>query len=561
MSKQVQEVAARPASRANRFIGLNARDLVAAAGDIAGGALKAPLTVLEHEAGVVRNLAQVLAGKSEIVPSQGDRRFGDETWQLNPFYKRYLQGYLATTNAVNGFIDDLGLQGRKAERAKVLTSLVTEALAPSNGLLTNPAAVKKTVATGGRNLLDGLKNFAADLQHNEGMPAQVDMTAFEVGRNLALSPGAVVFRNEVLELLQYQPTTAKVHVRPLMLVPPQINKFYALDLAPGKSMVEYLVASGFQVFVVSWRNPAREHSHWGLSQFVLALKEAIAAIKEITGSKDLNIQGACSGAMTVTALLGHLTAKKDRSVKSFTHMVAVLDQATDSQLNLFASPATVALAKAASSRKGVLEGKDMARVFAWLRPNDLVWNYWVNNYLMGNAPPAFDVLYWNNDTTRLTSKFHSEILDAVENQSFSRPGALKVAGTPIDISKITVDRYAVAGMTDHITPWRDCYRTAHMVGGKVTMVVSSSGHIQSLINPPGNPKAKYFVNEQSPSGPEEWLRGATPVADSWWGHWREWLVARSGRLKKAPARLGSASHPPGDVAPGTYARDTDVRRS
>jgi polyhydroxyalkanoate synthase len=533
---------------------------LAAAGDIAGGVLRAPLTLVQHEVAAVRQLAQVLIGKSEIAPAPGDRRFSDETWQSNPFYKRYLQGYLTMTNAVNGLIDDLGLEGRRTERAKVLGSLVTEALAPSNGLLTNPAAVKKTVATGGRNLLDGLKNLVADMRDNDGMPAQVDKRAFAVGRNLALSKGAVVFRNEMLELIQYQPTTAKVYARPLLLVPPQINKFYALDLAPGKSMVEFLVGSGFQVFIVSWRNPTREHADWGLTEYVLALAEAIAAVKDITGSKDLNVQAACSGAMTANALLGHLAAKRDRSIRSLSQMVTVLDQATESQLQLFSSPATLALAKAASRSKGVLEGKEMGRVFAWLRPNDLVWNYWTNNYLLGNAPPAFDVLYWNNDTTRLPARFHADILEAVETGSFAQPGSLEVAGTPIDLSKVTVDRYAVAGITDHITPWRDCFRSAHLAGGKVTMVVSSAGHIQSLINPAGNPKARYFVNDAATADADEWLKGATPVADSWWPHWRDWLAARSGRSRRAPARLGNDSHPPLVAAPGSYVRDIDGRR-
>jgi len=558
MSLQAQ-LSAMSGSRALSMVGPRAGELVAAAGDIAGSVLRAPLTLARHEAAAVHQLAQVFVGKSEIAPAPGDRRFADETWQQNPFYKRYLQGYLTMTNAVSGLIDDLGLEARRTERAKVLGSLVTEALAPSNGLLTNPAAVKKTVATGGRNLLDGLKNLVADMRDNDGMPAQVDKRAFEVGRNLALSRGAVVFRNEMLELIQYEPTTAKVYARPLLLVPPQINKFYALDLAPGKSMVEFLVGSGFQVFIVSWRNPTREHADWGLTEYVLALEEAVGAVKDITGSKDLNVQAACSGAMTATALLGHLAAKRDRSVRSLSQMVTVLDQATESQLHLFSSPATLALAKAASRGKGVLEGKEMGRVFAWLRPNDLVWNYWTNNYLLGNAPPAFDVLYWNNDTTRLPARFHGDILEAVETGSFAQPGMLEVAGTPIDLSKVKVDRYAVAGITDHITPWRDCFRSAHLAGGKVTMVVSSAGHIQSLINPPGNPKAKYFVNDATTADADEWLKGATPVADSWWTHWRDWLAARSGRTRRAPDRLGNVSHPALGAAPGTYVRDMDGR--
>jgi polyhydroxyalkanoate synthase len=256
--------------------------------------------------------------------------------------------------------------------------------------------------------------------------------------------------------------------------------------------------------------------------------------------------------MTAAALLGHLAVKKDRSVRFTTQMVAVMDQDEESQLATFATPPIVARAKAASARKGVLEGHDMGRVFAWLRPNDLVWNYWVNNYLMGNPPPAFDILYWNNDTTRLPAKFHAELLDAFANRLFAQPGELEILGTPIDLSRINIDRYVVAGLTDHITPWRNCYRTARMQGGKMTMVVSSSGHIQSLINPPGNPKAKFFLNPELADDPDDWLQGATPVADSWWTHWRDWIAARSGAWRNAPAALGNENHPPMADAPGTY---------
>lgn len=536
----------------NPFVGFSRKQFLAASATLAAGALKAPLTLLEHEAAAVHDLIRVVAGKSDIAPDPADRRFADETWQSNVFFKRCLQGYLTLTRSFNLLVDDLGLHGREGERARFLAALITEACAPTNLLLTNPAAVKRLVATRGRSVVDGLKNLATDLRHNGGMPAQVDRRAFAVGKNLAASPGAVVFRNDVLELIQYRPTTRQVHARPLLLVPPQINKFYVYDLARGRSLVEYLVGNGLQVFAVSWRNPTRDHAHWGLSEYVGALVQALAAIKQISGSRDVNVQGACSGAMTVTALLGYLAAKKDRSVKSATQMVAVLDHSDESQLGVFASARAIALAKANSARRGVLEGREMSRVFAWLRPNDLVWNYWVNNYLLGKKPPAFDLLYWNNDTTRLPAKFHAEILDALDGRLFAQPGAIEVLGTPIELARIRIDRYAVAGLADHITPWRSCYRSARLPGGKLTMVVSSSGHIQSLVNPPGNPKAKYFLNEQSPEDPDAWLKSATPMADSWWGHWRDWLRARSGPRQPAPARLGSAKHRPVAPAPGAY---------
>jgi polyhydroxyalkanoate synthase subunit PhaC len=548
LAQRATEVLAGP----NAFVGLNLADLAATAGKIASMAVRSPLSVIEHEAALVSELARVLAGRSSVAPAASDKRFTDPVWLSNPAYRRYLQAYLACSQGVGSMVDGLGLKGLDAQRGRFLTTLVADALAPSNTFAGNPAAVRKAFETGGASLAAGLRNLVGDLLHNGAMPSQVDKTAFKVGGNLANTPGAVVFRNEVLELIQYRPATAKVHARPALLVPPQINRAYVYDMAPGKSLVKYLVDSGFQVFLVSWRNPTAEHSHWGMAEYVAALLEAIDAIKTICASRDVTVHAACSGAMTVAALLGHLAALKDRSVHCTTQMVAVMDQAEDSQIGLLASPRAIARAKAASARKGVLEGGAMGRVFAWLRPNDLVWNYWVNNYLLGNAPPAFDILYWNSDTTRLPAKFHAELLDVFGARLLATPGALQILGTPIDLSALRCDRYVMAGLTDHITPWRSCYRTARMMGGKMTMVVSASGHIQSLINPPGNAKAKYYLNADLPDHPDQWLAGATQHNDSWWPHWRDWLAARSGRLKAAPAALGHASYPMLADAPGTY---------
>ena len=354
----------------------------------------------------------------------------------------------------------------------------------------------------------------------------------------------VIFHNTVLELIQYRPVTERVFGRPLIIVPPQINKFYLFDLAPGRSLIEYLLKAGFQVFVVSWRNPTAEQHDWNMDTYVEALLEAIDAARDITGSADINLAGACSGAMTVAALLGHLAAEGHSRVFAVTMMVVLLDRDEDSQIGLFATPEAIAAAKQASSLKGVLSGQDMGRMFAWMRPNDLVWNYWINNYLLGNPPPAYDLLYWNNDTTRLPASFHGQLLDVFLQNLFRTRGALMVLGTPIDLGQVKCDKYVVAGMTDHITPWRGGYRAAQLFGGTTKFVLSSSGHIQSIINPPGNTKATYFVNTVLSSDADEWLAGATRQTGSWWDHWRQWLTERSGPSVAAPPKLETGGTSP-----------------
>jgi polyhydroxyalkanoate synthase subunit PhaC len=536
----------------NPFVGVRLQDLLASAQQFAMQAAANPLLVAEQEAALARELIAVLAGRSQLAPAPTDKRFADGAWQTNPFYRRTGQAYLACSDALSGLVERLPLAGRNRERMQFVASLCTQALAPQNTLAGNPAALRRAFDTGGGSLVHGLKQLVHDLAGNGGMPRQVQPGAFEPGRNLALTPGAVVFANDVLELIQYASTTETVHARPQLIVPPQINKFYVFDLAPGRSIVEHLVGRGLQTFAISWRNPARADRDWDLDTYVGALLEAIDAVREITGSKDVNLHGACSGAMTMAAAMGHLAARRQRIVNAATLMVAVLDIGDESQLGLFATPKAIAAAKLASRRKGVLEGGEMGRVFAWMRPNDLVWNYWVNNYLMGNPPPAFDLLHWNNDSTRLAAKFHAQLLDIFAGNLLAKPRALKVLGTTIDLRKVDCDKYILAGTTDHITPWKGVYRAAHAFGGRSEFVLSSSGHIQSLINPPGNPKAKFLVNPQTPAAADDWLAGATTRPDSWWGHWADWLAARSGKLVPAPNALGSALHPPQCPAPGRY---------
>jgi polyhydroxyalkanoate synthase len=550
-----EELAARAADGMlgpNPFVGLRPEDIWEQLQRTFRDMMQRPGLLLEAQAGLAKKLAAVLADNSTLGPSPGDRRFRDAEWHDNPFYRTCLQTYLAWAETLDDCVGKLGLGRADTERARFAVSLVVDALAPSNMLWTNPAAVKKLQETGGASLAQGLQHLLQDLASNHGMPAQVDKTAFRVGGNLAMWPGAVVFRNPALELIQYRPAGDTVFARPLLIVPPQINKFYLFDLAPGRSLVEYLARSGFQVFIVSWRNPTPAERDWNLDTYVGALLQAIDAVQAIAAMPEVNLAGACSGAMTMSALLGHLAARGDRRVGAATMMVMVLGRNEESQLGLFATPQAVAAAKAASRAEGVLRGEEMGRMFAWMRPNDLVWNYWVNNYLLGNAPPAFDVLYWNNDSTRLPAAFHAQLLDISVGNLFRTPGALAVLGTPIDLAQVSCDKYVVAGVTDHITPWQGGYRAARLFGGSTEFVLSSSGHIQSIINPPGNAKARYFVNRQSPADAAAWRAGAEAHDGSWWEDWREWLSAHSGDSRPAPAQLGDDRHPPLAAAPGTY---------
>jgi polyhydroxyalkanoate synthase len=424
-------------------------------------------------------------------------------------------------------------------------------------VLGNPAAVRKILDTGGDNLVKGLKNLVHDIRHNHMLPSQVDSTPFKVGVNMATSPGQVVLRHEMFELLQFAPTTAQVHRRPLVMSPPQVNKYYAIDLSPDKSLVKWAADSGIQLFVVSWRNPTVDQRHWGLDDYVMALDAAVEAARQIIGSADVNMWGSCSGGMTLAAYLGWLAAKGERKVANTTWAVCVLNTEAaleDSTLGLFNSPSTIRAAKARSRRRGIVTGEEMAAMFAWLRPNDLIWNYWVNNYLLGNQPPAFDILAWNADTTRLPGQFHCDLLDLVAKNPYVKPGTLEVCGLPIDLSQVKVGAYVIGGITDHITPWRACYGTARMFGPDTTFVLANAGHLQSMINPPGTPKSFFCAAPASVEDPKEWAQLAQDARQdgSWWPHWRAWIQGKSGELVDAPKKLGSRKHKPLGAAPGSY---------
>ncbi|WP_277052457.1 class II poly(R)-hydroxyalkanoic acid synthase [Zestomonas thermotolerans] len=555
IAEDLQRQASEHTLSLNPVVGLRGKDLLSSTRQVLVQALRQPLHSTRHVAHFGVQLKNVLLGQADLKPEDGDRRFADPAWSHNPLYRRYMQLYLAWRQELHDWIEHSNLPPQDISRGHFVINLLTEALAPSNSLA-NPAALKRFFETGGKSLLDGLGHLAKDLVNNGGLPSQVNMEAFEVGKNLALTEGAVVFRNDLLELIQYRPSTEQVHARPLLIVPPQINKFYVFDLSPDKSLVCFALRSGLQTFILSWRNPTKTQREWGLSTYIDALKEAVEAVLAITGSTDLNMLGACSGGITTAALLGHYAARGEQPIHALTLLVSVLDTEIETQFSLFVDEQTLEAAKRRSYQAGVLEGRDLAKLFAWMRPNDLIWNYWVNNYLLGNEPPAFDILYWNNDTTRLPATLHGDLIELFKTNPLPRPDALEVCGTPIDLKQVKSDLYCVAGVNDHITPWEACYRSARLFGGSTEFVLSNSGHIQAILNPPGNPKARFMTgNGELPSEPKAWQENATKQIDSWWLHWQAWLTERSGPLKKAPGKLGNKQYPSGEAAPGTYVHE------
>ena len=496
-------------------------------------------------------LFKVAIGTSDITPDKRDWRFKDEAWQSNPVYKRLGQSYLAFCKGAKGILGT-GADWRTQERAKFALDVATSALAPTNHLLGNPAAMKKAVETNGMSLVRGFGNFVSDVRHNGGMPRMVDASAFTKGKNIAATPGAVVFRNDLLELIQYQPSTDTVRSVPLLVVPPQINKYYFLDMAPGRSLVEFAVGEGIQTFMVSWRNPGEDNADWNLDSYVSALLEAIDAINSITRTKKINTMGFCAGGITMSALLSYMAAKNDDRINAIAFAVTLLDWNVPSQVGTLQSEQLIRTTKARARKKGITSGRDLGVVFAWFRPNELVWNYWVNNYLMGENPPSFDILAWNADAANLPCGLHTEFLDIFLHNQLTKPGAVTILGTPLDLSTITVDAYVTGAINDHLTPWKGCYQTTQLLGGDCTFVLSHAGHIASLVNPPGNPKASYYVGSEPGSDPDAWQAQAEKTQGSWWEHWAKWVNQRAGNKKKAPKTLGNKSFPQLEAAPGTY---------
>ena len=518
---------------------------------------KQPRTVTSQTTGLVQELISVVRGSSEIAPAKGDKRFADAAWRANPFLKRTMQAYLAADKTVEGLFSAADLEWRDAERIRFALDFFTEALAPSNNPLLNPLGWKALIDTGGLSALRGVRHFLSDIASSPRVPAMVRQDAFTVGETVAATAGSVVFRAEEFELIQYAPRTEKVWSVPLLIVPPVVNKFYILDISPGHSMIEYLVDQGVQVFTISWRNPTAAQKDWGLDTFGRAVLNALEAVEKITETTRTHLLAACSGGMLAATSADHLAATGDLDrVASLGLMVTVLDQSKAGFMAAAVDEEVAKIATALSARKGYLDGRSLAEVFAWLRPADLVWRYWVNNYIEGKSPPPFDVLFWNADTTRMPAALHRDMVKMAIHNVLARPGAVSMLGTPVDLTRLTLDSYVVAGIDDHISPWQACYRSAQLLGSEhLRFVLSTSGHIASIINPPGNTKSTYRVGDSCETDPAQWVQSAEKHSGSWWPDYVAWLNERSGEQKTAPQSLGGAGMAPLAPAPGRYVLD------
>jgi poly[(R)-3-hydroxyalkanoate] polymerase subunit PhaC len=526
----------------------------AAATKVAAGLARHPDRVLRRVGGLGKDLATTVAGRSEIAPAKGDRRFADRAWQENWVLRRLLQTYLAAAQTTDGLISDAGLDWRTERQARFAATNVLDALAPTNFPWSNPVVLREIVDQGGSNLARGARQFVRDVSRPPRLPASVDTSKFEVGGNLAATPGSVVLRTEVFELIQYAPQTERVRTIPLLLVPPTINRYYILDIAPGRSMIEYLVGEGQQVFVVSWRNPGAEQGHFDMDTYAQAVLEARDAVAEITKQDAIHVNAACSGGIVTAAAVGHLQATGELAkVASLTLFVCAIDSTRATDAEALVTREIAAAAVAESARKGYLDGQALAGVFAWLRPNDMVWNYVVNNYLLGKEPPAFDILYWNQDAVRLAAGLHRDFILMGLDNSMATAGEYVALGTPIDLGAVDVDTYVVAGLRDHLVSWEAAYRSALLFGGSKRFVLSTSGHIQALVNPPSpESRSSYRMTEEPPADPQEFFRQADVRPGSWWPDYSTWLDERSGALRPAPSMLGSKKHKAAARAPGSY---------
>lgn len=499
-------------------------------------------------ASVVLDAAQQKPG---LEPEPGDRRFKHPLWSTSPLHRMLLHVYLGWQRTLGEWVKTQRFTHEDEQRVQFLLDQLVAALAPSN-LPLNPAALKRAETTEGASVVNGLKQWVDDVVHHRAMPRQIRPNAFQVGVNLAVTPGAVVYRHPLFELIQYANTTATVHRKPLLMVPPQINKFYIFDLRPENSLFRFLVEQGFQVFCLSWRNPTAAMRDNGLESYVQATLQAIEIVRSITRSASIGLISACAGGLTALAAMGLSATRRENAVSHHTLLVTAPLTGNGSVLERFASRETLLAGLEWSEQRGTMEGGDLARLFAWLRPNELVWNYWVNNYLMGRSPPSLDVLYWDNDSTRLPAALQRDFIDMVDRRVFEKPGALMLNGIAIDFRKLRVDGYYLGGREDYLMPWRGVYRAARSFGDRSTFVLSPSGHVQSILRPPCLGHTEYYTCSEMPPDPQQWLDSAERHDGTWWAHWTAWLAEHSGSRVKTPRALGSAAYAPLAAAPGEY---------
>jgi polyhydroxyalkanoate synthase len=487
-----------------------------------------------------------------------DKRFRDDAWQQNEVFDFIKQSYLLSARYVQTVVGQVdGLDAKTAKKIDFYARQFTDAMSPSNFLLTNPEVLRRTAETGGENLLRGLNNLLTDLERGHGKLTirMTDMDAFKLGENIGISPGKVVFQNELMQLIQYSPTTETVLKRPLLILPPWINKFYILDLRPKNSFVKWAVGQGHTVFMVSWVNPDERMADVGFDAYMTGgVFAALDAIKQATGETDVNAIGYCLGGTLLASTLAWMAKAGDDRIRSATFFVSLLDFEEAGELGVFIDEEQLKGLEERMHEQGYLEGSDMATTFNMLRANDLIWSFVVNNYLLGNEPFPFDLLYWNSDSTRMPARMHSFYLRQMYQQNLlSKPGGITLAGEALDLGAIKVPAYFLSTREDHIAPWRSTYKGTQLLGGKKRFVLAASGHIAGVVNPPDGGKYNHWVNVNLPPDPQAWLEGATELAGSWWPDWHRWVAGKTPPM--VPARLpGDHDLKPIEDAPGSYVK-------
>jgi len=489
-----------------------------------------------------------------VAPAVGDKRFRDQAFEDNPLYFLLEQEYLLSGQLVDELLDAAGLEASQDLKARFVAKFIVDAMAPTNTLPGNPAALREAFDTGGKSVVRGAMNMLDDVRNNGGWPSQVDATGFEVGVNMAATPGAVVYRSDLIELIQYEPQVKTVHAVPLLFCPPWINKYYIMDLAPGKSLIEWAVQHGHTCFAISYRNPDASMRDVDFEDYLRqGPLDAVRVVREITGASEVNTVSVCLGGTLTAIALAHNAAIGDHSIKSATFLNTLTDFSIPGTLGVFTDEATISGLEKQMAKEGFLDSDKMAHTFDALRANDLVFAYVVNNWLLGKKPPAFDLLVWNKDSTRMPAKMHSRYLRSCYlNNEFAR-GEFEVDGQKLLPGKVDVDTYILSAVDDHIVPWVSGYKTTQLLGGHKRFVLSTSGHIAGIVNPPG-PKAKHWTNDATPADPQEWKDNAQLQDGTWWDDWTAWIDKQGGPSVAAPRQLGSKAHPPIEPAPGSYVR-------
>ena len=522
-----------------------------AADGVRAGALQAEF--LEKQRALWNALA---AGREAAAarPAPGDRRFAAKGWRENAYFDYLRQSYLLAAEYLEQLVEAAALEGAAKERLRFTVRQWLDAMSPANFAATNPEVLRLAQETRGESLAQGLANLMADA--GRGRISQTDEAAFEVGRNLAVTPGTVVHENELMQLIQYAPQTAEVGKRPLVMVPPCINKFYILDLQPQNSFVRYALEQGHTVFMISWRNPRAAQGHFGWDDYLeMGVLEGLRAARAITKADRVNALGFCVGGTLLGTALAVLAAKGEALVESVTLLAAMLDFSDTGQIGLFVDEASVAQREAALGGGGILPGVELATVFSMLRANDLIWPYVVNNYLLGGKPAAFDILYWNGDSTNLPGPMYCWYLRHTYLENKLRvPGALECLGVPVDLRKTDRPSFIVATREDHIVPWRSAYRSLEVLGGDKTFVLGASGHVAGIINPAAGKRRSHWAGAPQADA-DAWLAQAKEAPGSWWPRWAAWLEQYKGGARKAPKKAGNARYKPIEPAPGRYVRE------